>query len=571
MIKEVDVYEYIDNKWEIVRNDEDPVGHGTSVLSIISSNRNGKYAVFKAFNNEIEKKLLLIQDALDYIYRYIDTKILQMSFGIRAYHSEFESKCRSIAGKGTLIIAAFDNNGAMSFPAAFDFTIGVDGNKYCKTKNDFYIYENGIVDIQAKSGYQVLQTSGDNEWSINPGNSFAASYVSLRLLENDKIYISKDQAMRVFKSDYECKKNKEPNISFLKSRWALFPVNKENETLIHDAEMLVGELTAVYDVKYSNRISKEICSFNGKRKYTIQNIDKCCWDEFDTFVIGHVRELCQLLGRNIKKELLEQCLHYHKNVYCYDSEDIEGFSERFKEENLSLFCADCNNVPDVFGKMYQIKTPVLAIMGTSKSQGKFTLQLQLQIKRIMNERGIHMGFLGTEPTSYLFGADKMVSVGYDSKFGSYLPQQQMRIFNTNAHMIDKMEYDFMMYGGQSGCIPVSTINTCYINFSYMPIIYACCPDGVILCINFSDSIEYIRKCIDIIQGYIGKNIFLISLFAFKNEREHIIHSKKERLSENEILVCIENIEREFSIPVIVSGNREYDDKLFDVIIKHFCE
>ena len=159
-------------------------------------------------------------------------------------------------------------------------------------------------------------------------------------------------------------------------------------------------------------LGREVYSLNKKRKFIVKNIDKCEWNTFDTLIIGHVRELSKLLNRNLKKNLLEKCLEHKKNVYCYDGYDVDDYKEKFASHGLKLVIADEVNFRDMFGKLYQLKTPILSVMGTSKKQGKFTLQMQ--IKRVLGQKKIKVGQMGTEPTGLILGCDEILPSGYDS-------------------------------------------------------------------------------------------------------------------------------------------------------------
>lgn len=565
--KNVDVYICDGDCWEL-GEDDDYIGHGTGVLSIISNDYDGKFAVFKAFNLEIQDNLPKIVSALQYIYDNCECKIVQMSFGVRGYHQELRDICYKLYKKNILIVAAFDNCGAMSFPAALDFVIGVDGNPYCKTKEDFFVFNNGTVDIQAKSGYQIVSTnSNDKGFQVVPGNSFATSYVSLKLLKCPPVRPEKEAAMQVFYPDYRMNRIS-TDYSILNSRLAVFPLNKENYSLLNYSDMVVGDIVDFYDLKYTSNVGRELTSFT-RRNYKVKNVQKCEWDSFDTMVIGHVRELSKILNRNLKNKLLEECLQHGKNVFCYDSYELGDFKERFAEKGLSLVVADDYKFNDMFGKLYQIKTPILAVLGTSKKQGKFTLQMQ--IRKVLKNNNVNVGQLSTEPTGMLLGSDEMMPSGYDSKFCNETSSFMIQAYNKKLHKIDVKGYDVIITGAQSGFLPHTFFNTNQINIDNLSYLYGILPDGVVLAVNYRDSIDYIKKSIDAIEGITKAKVFLIALYAFNTEIDNVINVKKELLSDEEIDSFSRTVNEQLGLNVIVSGDERYDQALFEEIIHYFCE
>lgn len=564
---DVDVYIKGD-EWQI-ETDDDMIGHGTGVLSIVSKSYAGKFAVFKAFDMEIDNNLPKVMSALNYIYNNITCRVLQLSFGVRGYYPELEEVCRWIYQKGIIIVSAFDNSGAMSYPAAWDFVVGVDGNPYCKTKNDFNVFVNGVVDIKAKSGYQLIETSRtSNGYDIKPGNSYAASYVSLRILENEKEVHTKEDAMKLFRPDYERLIHKN-DMSLSECRAAVFPLNKENYSLVNYYDMAVPDIVDIYDIKYSSNVGRSITSFDRKKSFTIKNIDKCEWDTFDTMIIGHVRELSMILGRDVKKELLQKCLENHKNVFCYDNFGVDECRNSFSEAGLSLVTADDYYYYDMFGKLYQFSTPILAVFGTSKKQGKFTLQMQ--IKRILKAQGVRVGQLSTEPTGLILGCDAIIPTGYDCKIWNSSGSGIIEVVNKKMHELDIRGFDVILCGAQSGFYPGYCFNVNQININAMAFMFGVMPDGVILSVNYHDTVKHIRNNINALEALGCCKVIMLALYAFRTEVDNVINTRKERLSSEEISGFSEKMKKEFGIDVAVSGDAAYDDVILRNIKKYFCE
>lgn len=552
--------------WVECEETDDFNGHGTSVLSIISNEYKGSYAVFQVFQADGVGNLERIKSALEFIIDKCECSYVQMSFGLRGYDRELEELCWKLYQKGTIIIAAFDNNGAMSFPAAYEFVIGVSGHAYIKRADHVVTLRGNVVDVLAKSGFQILKAKSEKGFSIGQGNSFAASYVTRKLLLSQLQFDSKLSAMRYLNPEYEEIKQKNSS-GVINSKIAIFPLNKEMRNLIHYASELKVDLVDVYDIKYAAQIGTQVDDFDGTSSYIVKNIDKCEWESFDTFVIGHLRELNMLLGKNIKKDLLEKCLAHGKHVYSYDTEDLEEYRKRFEERGLRLESPEDYELDNPVGKLYQFRTPVLAVLGTSKKQGKFTLQMQLH--RVMRENGAKLGHLGTEPNSLLLGCDEVLPLGYDAKLSHYRGEDIIELVNRKMHVLDKKDFDMILVGGQSGFYPYLKYDTSNINMSQTAFLYATCPDGVILCVNFTDPLDYIEQTIKAIEAISGSKVFLLSLYAFKMEKDYVIHSEKRKLTEDEIAEKKTIFAEKFGLKTVVAGDKSYNDMIFEEILKYY--
>ena len=91
----------------------------------------------------------LLISAILYIEENINCRVINISSGIKLCERliEFRNICNRISDKGIFIVSAFDNDGAMSYPAAFDSVIGVENEKVIEDGmpegNDGYIFQDG--------------------------------------------------------------------------------------------------------------------------------------------------------------------------------------------------------------------------------------------------------------------------------------------------------------------------------------------------------------------------------------------------------------------------------------------
>ena len=548
--------------------------HGSMVSRIIlehSEKTDFRLSVFQVFNQKPTSNVNTLISALVYINQNIDCDIIHMSLGVRAYNKELENICRTLHSKGKVIVAAFDNSGSISYPAAFDFVIGVAGSARCQLATDYVVLYNSVVDFKAKNGKQHLLTTSSGLRVIDDGNSLAAPYITaminnLNPLTNDINYIKQKlepNAKHVY--------NYQPTLEAIEykiKKAAVFPFNKETQNLLNYSDELVFDIVDFYDIKYSGNLNKKHNSLFTNHSFSIKDYEKMDWSSFDTLIIGHLEELSVLCRRQLKKEILEKCLIEGKNAFCFDNYWISEYQDQFSQKGLFLICpCDCPPPNPKMGMLYQFATPILTIFGTSKKQGKFTLQLE--IRKVLQQKGIKIGQIGTEPNSILFGMNQAIPLGY---LGINYPDSEMiELINNEVHKVEKQGCDLIVLGSQSGFIAERYYNTSQIMMMQFPMLFAAPPDGVILAVNIQDSTALIKRTICSIESIGNTHVFLLALYAFDVTYDHIISSEKKLLSKEQIVEFRAKAKREFNLDVVVTGESDDLEKLYDSIINYFSK
>ena len=200
----------------------------------------------------------------------------------------------------------------------------------------------------------------------------------------------------------------------------------------------------------------------------------------------------------------ENCKKYNKNLFQFDNTENCNFKY---SPNIKM-----HYIPPLnYGKLYMIGKPIIAVMGTSSRQGKFTLQLDL--RREMTSLGYKVGQLGTEPQSILFGFDESFACGYGTNI---LLDEQTSIgyINYLLHKIEKKNPDIIILGGQSGLIPYAMYNLQNNSPYQKEILQASNPDVIVLCINYFDDIEYIERTVQYAEALANSKVIALSLFPF---------------------------------------------------------
>lgn len=574
---------YMDHGEICIDNDiEDEFGHGTAIFSIISNQLNAEvqeqvqFEIIKLFDTEeVSEQILCF--ALEYIYEKLDVDIINMSLGLIMLMEgdRLQSICRKLYEKGTILVAAFDNMGAMSYPAAFDCVLGVTGCARCRKITDFIYFNDTVINIGAKSGLQRVA------WTTPPylfitGNSFACAHVTHQIISFMLGGIKGLQAIKTAFSELAMKtvSYKSTDIltpQFKIKRASLFPFNKEMHSLFRYRDMLDFEIVDIYDSRFSSRVgasAKKLLRIESQKDYVIKNINNIEWETFDTLIVGHLKEYESYSNNtDILKTIVERAIEMGKNVYAFD--DLFREMNQACSENLYYPRIDVTNaLPMREGKLFYINKPVLGVFGTSAKQGKFSLQLEL--RKRLKMLGYNIGQIGTEPSAYLYDFDFVFPMGFNKSI--YVDvQQSIQILNYEMEKICENDKDIIIVGSQSGTIPYDFNNLESYTTDQIYFLMSTQPDAVILCVNPYDDPEYIINTINTIEN-IGSGSKVIAIVVFpltieKGWKE--LYGKKILLSEDEYLRTKEKLEKMLEIPVFCLGNDNDMDNLVQDVIDFF--
>lgn len=481
--------------------------------------------------------------------------------------------CKKLTDKGVILVSAFDNSGAISYPAAFENVIGVISGPNCKKSSDFEYMDDTVVNVGAKGGIQRIAWKEPN-YILMGGNSFACAYVTAQTVKlinsglktrDDILSSIKNEAINRYESDM--RENKSPKLNFSIKKAVIFPFNKEMHSIIRYSRLLNFDVVGVYDSKYSpslGSMTTEILKDDSVLKIKIDNVKNLKWDSFDTLIIGHTDKLSSLVNQDqLKKELIETALFNKKNVYSFDELD-----EYNNVSNIYFPTVNKSDLPlNRFGMLYRISKPIVSIFGTSSKQGKFTLQLKM--REILLKQGYSVGQIGTEPSSLLFGMDYVFPMGYNSSvhIDGY---DTIRYLNHIVNDLCVKEKDIILVGSQSGTIHYDTGNITMFCVPQYEFLLGTQPDISILCVNPYDDIEYIRRTINFIQSVIDCKIISIVVFPMDiHDNWAGAYGAKKKLEKNKFIEIKSNLTKNFNIPIYNLDNNSDIDELVNLIINFF--
>lgn len=556
----------------------DQNGHGTIVTNIIREiiDDENLYIV-KLFDqqDEIEGEKLVF--ALKYLRDFIKPDIIHLSMGISFCDDIITLRdiCQDLVKNGTVIVCAFDNNGSLSYPAAFPFVIGVESNASIIKTTEHYFLQDSPINIATIGSAQRL-LGKNNRFVDVVGSSFSAPYITRIIAKNillGNLSCNFDDVLKFLKSSAKkiyCPEQQEPiELPFNIERAVFFPYNKEISTLLRNADTLICEPVGVFDVKYLGNIGRDIPVCDGNH-LIINTIESIPWEsDFDTVVLGHLKELSNISQKNYLKFFIEKCVIYKKNVYAFDDVSKE-IKEQMNSAGLKLYTPviSKNNVPLGYeGRLRQIGKPILCIAGTSPKQGKFSLQLQL--KKILSKT-VRVGLISTEPSGYLVGANAVFPMGYDSTVKLEKGNEYISTVNYVMGMIEDEDVDLIITGLQSQTIPMKLCNQRdMVIFNHYYLLGAN-PDAVILMVNVFDDFDYIRRTIQYIENIIICDVIALVVFPIQRTfKWNTLGDLSVRYDNNSIEKIKERLKNEFNKNVYILDDEKDMDDLSNRCLTYF--
>ena len=544
---------------------DDNIGHGTAVYSLINNIvPETEFVIFKIFDSDFYCTQDALETVLEYICDHIPCDVINISSGTCVLESEhMYNICKKIAEKQTIILSAFDNTGAISFPAAFDCVIGVDASTNCKTMNEFEYVDDSIINIRAKAGmHRVAWTYP--EYAFVEGTSFSVAYataMTIKLVEsgcrdfNEILGEFKKNAISIH--SHSCLDNQNQFSIFTINKAIVFPYSKEVDSFVRFSDLLRFKIDFICDYRLSGKVGMNISKKSQFAKvkvneFIIKDIEKIDWNkDFDTVILGYTDKISKMAKCDYKEYVFKMCIKYKKNLYMFDySPQYNMYVAQMKECGLQVFYPSITKdmVPrNRFGKMYMNSKPIVGIFGTSSHQGKFTLQLEL-LKSFSPD--YKLSLIGTEPTSPLFGMDFCFPMGYHSTVET-VSYDSVFLLNDMIHKLSTNDVDLILVCSQYASIPFDIANISMFTNNQYDFLLGTQPEAIVLTINPFDDFNYIKRTIMFLESAVDAKVIAIVIYPvnFTNDWTGF-YGKKRTLTRDEYIDLKNKYEKSFNIPVL---------------------
>lgn len=529
-------------------NIDDDIGHGTAIsYQILKQHPDINIFHIKIFDKQnVEVKEDKLIEALEYVYKNIkDCFLIHISAGIQQCqnYDKLINICNDLYKRKVIIVSAFDNDGNISFPAAFDNVIGVDLDAGCVSINEFMVVKNSLVNYRAK-GYNWRLPTIDNKFKIISGTSFAAPVITNQIITllNQGVDFCEIKDKLEQKAKKIVNENDKKDIyqkDFVIKKAILMPCNKEINNLVLNKKLLNFQICDMVDFIHHNH-DNLVTLYN--------DID---WTkDFDTVILGHVKLLERLLKTDLITRVIKDCLKYKKNLYAFDDlYNYKNLLKEFKDKKINYYFFHFKKFrASISNRLFNHSSPILGIVGTSSKQGKFNFQLKL--KNNLEKKGYKCGFLSTEPSGRLVGADYIFPNGYGSE-NIYRGPTAVKYINRLIHQIDRTMPDIIMVGFQSNMIAHNVGNIGFYPLSQHEQIYATSPDTFICMVNYDDQDDYIERTLSYLNSVLYSKVICLVIFSFKIDRTTFINNKYEKIPSEILNIRAKNLSDKFKIPVFL--------------------
>lgn len=572
----IDSMYFTKNGEDIVLDNTDLTGHGTAVTWLIKNKLPSAHVLSLRIFDIIQDEVICTEErlikALEYIELNYKVKVINLSSCISQVRnmSELKKITRRLANKGVVIVSPHHNNHSLSYPASFEWVIGVAIDTKMVRGTKKVITNDGVVNIfDSLRQYQIPQKN--NYFELKTGVSFSCSEVSVDaylqiqkgaknvfdVIENlKKVYTYQPSRLSIPKSP-----------QFVIKKAAIFPFNKEIRSMVRFSYDLPFEIVDIYDLKYSLNVgytTKSILQDDSVPEFTIKNIDNIVWNSFDTLILGCTKEL-SLIYKNylILKNLIVSAIEHNKNIYSF--ENISDFFDIKELNKNKLFYPEVNEdqlLPNRGGRFAKTAATVVGVYGTSSMQGKFTLQLEL--RREAKKMGCNLGHIATEPSTLLFGIDYVFPMGYNGTI--YIREEEKILYcNDLIRKLSESNCELILVGSQRETIPKQFENIYNLCTNTYAFLQGTKPDYAVLMISINDDYDYIKRTINFLYALTKTETIALVVSPFGTKQNVKVKNDKNYDEINKEL--IKKMKSVFEIPIFTLGESGLARKLLEMIAK----
>ena len=574
----------------------DNLGHGTAITSIIHKIApDAEIVCVKIFFESLTCSENIFIEALRWCINQ-QVNLINISLGIVTNnpHPDMFTLCRKAYERNIYIVSAcFHQLNVNCYPAFFPEVFAVTSGNVIKSLDYGYI-PNSSIEFVAKGSMQRVADL-NNGFKIVEGTSYACAHftgIVYQILQSltCKPTSSQLKTILIEKANSDVKpvhiaKNKvnhhiirydlqnviapfldiQEKFNWL-GRLAVFPVSEKEMKLFSTfPDLSLFSIQTFIDYPKTHSML-EI----DKHKSFLTDDD---FEQFDSIILGYFYE--HPFQSNIKYgyDLIKQCIQKDKNFFVFDNHlkiRIDQVISKNVMHNKCYVPKVDQNMFDAFSnfRFYpSINTPILAVIGTTNKQGKFTTQLR--IKNILQKKSYKVSHVSTEPHGEIFGAEFSFPYGYNSTVD--IDYRRWPEFLRN--LTKAMEYyhnpDIIITGTQSWFAPPSFNRPPNgEEFDSLHFLFGIQPDAVICAINPTDSIELINRTLDALKivSHAKTLFFVITPWVrnfTKNNGKEIMDTYC--LDDQELHSKIDFYQSELQTPVLNIMDFKNDDLIINFI------
>lgn len=565
-------YDYAEDKIKISQELQDDYGHGTGCAWIIH-----KHApTCKLISIQVLDKVGIGKEegVIAALYWCLDNdiNIINLSLGTFSpkYMQDFIKIGKLAEEKNVLISAAYSDTNSRPIPARLINFYGVKSDAYIN--KDKYWIDNEKKDVWANGGMQKIGW-GNGSYTFISGSSFANAHfcgiiankiakmkkrhikIQDIIMNNAQNSISKEKA-NVSEADII----KHNGARFSMEKVLIFPFTKEVHSLLRFEKQRTFDIIGIVDFSTSLRVGQDayrLLNINTHQKLIISKDITEYIDACDTILISRTSTFEKYTDYNILKQVVKCAIEHNKNIYSLEYLDFSMYPDLYdvaESKGLKIRHPMLSERELESAKQYILQydrfgsdIPIIGVFGTGSQQGKFTVQLT--IREVFKNCGYKVVNLGTEIESEIQGLESFypMEIEQSIKFDKW---EMIEYLQGEIRRLELLNPDMIVVGAQSGVIPYSySIGEPNYTLPSLAFLMGTLPQCYILTFNISDSMEYVKSTIQVLEK-LGKGKVILLVFS-DNPKTRVGKSGifvNKKLSEKEIANIIKKFETEIGIP-----------------------
>ncbi|MFH1567992.1 MAG: S8 family serine peptidase, partial [Gemmatimonadota bacterium] len=394
----------------------DHLGHGTACAGIIRRLAPGvELHAVRIFDEALVADGKLLVAAIDWAVE-AGMQVVNLSLGTTdpSLAPDLARVCGRAVEAGVLLVAAEHNDGLESYPASLPGVVGVRAGKV-HTRHGYRWLDDSRIECEARGDAQRVTWLGGRQVMLG-GSSLAAPHVSAvaalvrealpeasvaevrAALRDCATAVVSARTPAAARDSGRCDAPPGPRAASF-TRAALYPFSKEMHAFVRFRDLLPFQIAAVGDPVGCGRTGRDAAGVVALEPMGVpvtpglgRAVEGC-----DGLVLGYLDRLGRLRQRDLVRESLELALDRRLHVFSFQALNSERYGpllEAAHQEQLrwrwpAVTAEQARDVLRGDPPGGAVDVPVLAVMGTSASQGKFTLQLAL--RRELLGRGYELG------------------------------------------------------------------------------------------------------------------------------------------------------------------------------------
>jgi uncharacterized NAD-dependent epimerase/dehydratase family protein len=599
----------------------DTHGHGTATAGVACRGLTSRLALLaiRVVDDDGTSTVRLIEAAIAWAVAR-GARVINVSLGAPVWgedaRARLEAVCSDARRRGVVIVAAAGPEGTRALPASLGEVISV-GSAVCP-REALYVADDEGVDFLAHGDLQRIPWLR-GETVLGQGTSLAAAHVtnavcrallcdpaldpdgvkvalSARAIEGDSL--SRSERRRRVDTFYRGRSAE--RVRWMK-RAAIYPFNKETHSLVRFRHLLSFGVEAVADPpgkRLSGRDAGEVLGEPRADLPILPSYDMAL-ARADSVVLGHIEAQTAGPARRVLGDLVRRAIERGLGVYSFSSLDgPELAPERAlaAERGVPLVdptIADAEVVP-LFSRSEEPgqgfrdprravrenlrvallhDCPVLGVFGTSRSQGKLSLQLALRAR--LTEMGYRVSHLSTEPTGMLFGASATLPTGYERGNGLSIDRTASLTRLVMTEIKNRERPDIVLVGGQSGMVALGP-DLHHLGLGSLATLgfaAAAAPDASILVANLFDPPEHVERCRAALESVVQCRVLAVA-FGDQVWEERpwrgVTRRRKSRLPAGDLAPRLAAWEQRLGVPcrAVLSGADQ--QALAEIVVEHFA-